>query len=149
MVDEADTALDFEALRRAGERFGERAGPGAARILILLTTLALGGGASMAARGASLPGFSLASLQAEGQFGVSLAAATGVESALVGMQAVTITFAPGLLAMSGPKINPQKQGGMSKIRRSTRIVSSRANRRPGSAMLRIDGGPLRHDAPPA
>jgi hypothetical protein len=100
LVDEADEALDFEALRKAGERFGERAGPAAARLLILVTTVAIGGTAGMAAKGGSLPGFALASAQAEGQLGVSLATATAAESVLVGTQTVTITFAPGLLAMA-------------------------------------------------
>jgi hypothetical protein len=106
LVDEADAALDFEALRKAGERFGERAGPGAAQLLILVTTLAIGGAAGMAAKGSSLPGFSLANAQAEGQLAVNLATATTAESVLVGTQAVTITFAPGLLAMTAASPQP-------------------------------------------
>jgi hypothetical protein len=100
LVDEADAALNFDALRAAGNRFGEQAGPVATRLLILLTTLALGGTAGMASKGTSLPGFSLANAQAEGQLAVNLVTATAAESVLVGTQTVTITFAPGVLAMA-------------------------------------------------
>jgi hypothetical protein len=80
LVQEADRATTFEQLQEAGERYSKVMGENAARVLMMLITAALGGGAArFSQKLPKLPGFQRASAQAEAQ-GVSLATAGEVEA---------------------------------------------------------------------
>ncbi|WP_395834220.1 hypothetical protein [Cystobacter fuscus] len=101
LMDEADRAATFNALREAGERYGKVMGRNAARAFAMLATVALGNTATgLAAKVPTLPGAMQAAAQAETQVGIRLAAVGEVESVAVSAEAVTITLAPSAVAMS-------------------------------------------------
>jgi hypothetical protein len=100
LVDETDQAGDFQELREIGNRFGQATGPSVAKLVMLVVTAAVGTGGGLAARGTSLPGFFQASQQAELVGGLRLAMAGAVETVTVGQSIVTVSLAPGALAMS-------------------------------------------------
>lgn len=100
LVDEADQAQDFEELRRIGDRFGARAGPELAKVVMLVATAAIGTAGGLAARGSSLPGFFQATLQAEAQGGIRLLAVGAIDTVVVDTSTVTIALGPGAVAMA-------------------------------------------------
>jgi hypothetical protein len=80
LVHEADRATTLEELREAGRRYSRVMGENTARVVLLVVTAAVGGGAAkFSQRLPQLPGYSRAAAQAEAQ-GVRLAAATEVEA---------------------------------------------------------------------
>jgi hypothetical protein len=80
LVHETDRATTFEELRQAGRRYSKVMGENTARVVFLVVTAAVGGGAAkFSQRLPLLPGYSRAAAQAEAQ-GVRLAAAGEVEA---------------------------------------------------------------------
>ena len=101
LMDEADRAMTFSALRAAGERYGKLLGHNAARAFALLAMAALGNTASgLAAKVPKLPGSMQATVQAETQVGLRLAAVGEVEAVTVSAETVTIALAPGAVVMA-------------------------------------------------
>ena len=75
LVHQADRATTFEELEQAGRRFSKVMGENTARVVLLVVTAAVGGGAAkFSQRLPLLPGYSRAAAQAEAQ-GVRLASA--------------------------------------------------------------------------
>jgi hypothetical protein len=80
LVAEADRATTFEELEQAGRKFSKVMGENTARVVLLVVTAAVGGGAArFSQRLPLLPGYGRAVAQAEAQ-GVRLAAAGEVEA---------------------------------------------------------------------
>ncbi|NOK38231.1 hypothetical protein D7W79_33830 [Corallococcus exercitus] len=101
LVEAADRATTFGALREAGERYGKVMGRNAARAFALLATAAIGTTApSLAAKVPQLPGAALATVQAESQLGLRFAAVGEVETVAVSAGTVTVALAPGAVAMA-------------------------------------------------
>jgi hypothetical protein len=101
LMDEADRATTFNELRAAGERYGKLMGRNAARAFAMLAMAAMGNTApGLAAKVPKLPGSMQAAVQAETQLGIRLAAVGQVETVAVSVEAVTITLAPGTVAMT-------------------------------------------------
>jgi hypothetical protein len=101
LVDETDRATTFDELRAAGERYGKVMGRDAARAFAMLAMAALGNtAAGLGAKVPTLPGAVQASMQAETQAGFTLAAVGEVEAVAVSAEAVTLSLAPGAVAMA-------------------------------------------------
>jgi hypothetical protein len=101
LMDEADRATTFNELREAGERYGKVMGRNAARAFAMLAMAAMGNTApGLAAKVPKLPGSMQAAVQAETQVGIRLAAVGEVETVAVSAETVTITLAPGAVAMT-------------------------------------------------
>jgi hypothetical protein len=80
LVHEADRATTLEELREAGRRYSRVMGENTARVVLLVVTAAVGGGAAkFSQRLPQLPGYARATAQAEAQ-GIRLAAAGEVEA---------------------------------------------------------------------
>jgi hypothetical protein len=78
LAHEADRATTLEELRESGRRYSQVMGENTARVVLLVVTAAVGGGAArFSQRLPLLPGYSRAAAQAEAQ-GISLAAAEEV-----------------------------------------------------------------------
>lgn len=101
LVEASDRALTFDELRQAGERYGKVMGRNAARAFMMLATAAMGNTVAGLARTVpTLPGAAQASAQAGAQLGVRLAAVGEVRSVAVGAGTVTLSLAPGAVAMT-------------------------------------------------
>ncbi|WP_375755937.1 AHH domain-containing protein [Corallococcus exercitus] len=102
LSEQARMARTFDALRDAGEEYGEVMGKNAARAFVMLALAAVGSTAeTFAAKVATLPGSGQASLVAAEVGGVRLGAAAQVESAAVSSEGViTLVLAPNAVAMS-------------------------------------------------
>ncbi|HYO52430.1 hypothetical protein [Archangium sp.] len=101
LVEEADRATTFHELREAGERYGKVMGHNAARAFALLATAAIGHtAAGLAAKVPKLPGSVQAAAQAQTQVHIRLAAVGAVEMVSVSAETLTLSLAPGALAMS-------------------------------------------------
>ncbi|WP_224363641.1 SitA5 family polymorphic toxin [Hyalangium versicolor] len=80
LVTEADRATTFEELEKSGRKFSKVMGENTARVVVLVVTAAVGGGAArFSQRLPLIPGYGRAAAQAEAQ-GMRLAAAGEVES---------------------------------------------------------------------
>ena len=109
LMDEADRATTFNELRAAGERYGKVMGRNAARAFAMLTLAAMGNTApGLAAQVPKLPGSMQAAVQAETQVGIRLAAVGEVETVAVSADSVTITLAPGAVAMTADARGPRR-----------------------------------------
>ncbi|HEX8434501.1 AHH domain-containing protein [Archangium sp.] len=101
LVEEADRATTFDELRGAGERYGKVMGRNAARAFALLATAAIGNtAAGFASKVPTLPGSAQASMQAGAQAGIQLSAVGQVEAVAVTGEAITLSLAPGAVAMA-------------------------------------------------
>jgi hypothetical protein len=101
LVDEVDRAGSFDELRAAGERYGKVMGRDTARAFVMLATAALGNtAAGLGARVPTLPGAVHAAAQAETQAGFTLAAVGAVQTVAVSAETVTLSLAPGAMAMA-------------------------------------------------
>nr|WP_257463327.1 hypothetical protein [Archangium lipolyticum] len=84
LSEEAARATTFAELRDAGERFGRVIGPNSVRILVMLTTAALGETAELMGRASKLPGFRQVSRTVETRQALRLVdAATGSERLII------------------------------------------------------------------
>ncbi|MBN9688354.1 AHH domain-containing protein [Corallococcus sp. NCSPR001] len=97
-------ATTFDALRDAGEQYGEVMGQNAARAFVMLATAALGSTAeTLAAKVPTLPGSAQASLVAAAEGGFRLGAVAQVESVAVSTTGdILLSLAPGAVATGGP-----------------------------------------------
>ena len=102
---ETQQARTFAQVREAGERFGRVMGAQVGRLLVMLATAALGSTTNLLMRGPGLPGYVQASLMARTQMGLELAAVGQVRQVLVGQGSITLTLAPGALAMASQDSN--------------------------------------------
>ncbi|MFB1484295.1 AHH domain-containing protein [Corallococcus sp. RDP092CA] len=102
LSEQARVARTFDALRDAGEEYGEVMGKNAARAFVMLALAAVGSTAeTFAAKVATLPGAGQASLVAAELGGFRLGAAAQVESAAVSSEGVvTLALPPNAVAMS-------------------------------------------------
>lgn len=101
LMDEADRATTFSALRAAGECYGKLMGRNAAQAFAMLALAAIGNTApGLAAKVPSLPGSMQAAVQAETQVGIRLAAVGEVQAIAVSAETVIISLAPGAVAMA-------------------------------------------------
>jgi hypothetical protein len=93
---EALRARSFAQLRAAGERFGELVGAQTARVLVLLTTMALGSTSHAAMKGPPGPGLpALAELEG----GASLLILLQARAAALSEAGIIASFAPNAMAM--------------------------------------------------
>jgi hypothetical protein len=107
LMDEADRATTFKQLREAGEHYGKVMGRNAARAFAMLALAAIGNTApGLATQVPKLPGSMQAAVQAEAQVGIRLAAVGAVETVAVSAESVTITLAPGAVAMTAQGTTP-------------------------------------------
>ncbi|AKJ02782.1 putative lipoprotein [Archangium gephyra] len=97
---ETQQARTFAEVREAGERFGRVMGAQVGRLLVMLATAALGSTTNLLMKGPRLPGHAQASLMARTQLSLELAAVGQVRQVLVGQGSITLTLAPGALAMA-------------------------------------------------
>ena len=112
LMQEADGATSFNALRAAGERYGKLMGRNAARAFAMLAMAAIGHTASgLAAKVPTLPGSMQAAVHAETQVGLRLAAVGEVTTVAVSAETVTLALAPGAVAMTA---SGTRGGGPSK-----------------------------------
>ncbi|WP_375743147.1 AHH domain-containing protein [Corallococcus interemptor] len=97
-------ATTFDALRDAGEQYGEVMGQNAARAFVMLATAALGSTAeTLAAKVPTLPGSAQASLVGVAEGGFRLGAVAQVESVAMSTTGdILLTLAPGAVATGGP-----------------------------------------------
>jgi hypothetical protein len=101
LMNEADRATTFNELREAGERYGKIMGRNAARALAMLAMAVIGNTApALAAQVPKLPGAMQAAVQAETQMGIRLSAVGDVETVVVAADSMSITLAPGAVAMT-------------------------------------------------
>lgn len=101
LVEEADRATTFDELREAGERYGKVMGRNAARAFAMLAMTAIGNSAAgLGAKVPNLPGAAQAAVQAEAQVGIRLSAVADVGSVAVSAESITISLAPGAVAMA-------------------------------------------------
>ncbi|WP_245919766.1 hypothetical protein [Melittangium boletus] len=97
----AEKAMSLEELQAAGHDFGKVLGENGARVLILMLTAALGGGAAnIASKGPMLPGFARATLAAETNAGIQLSAVMtgGVRSISLTEGILTVGVTPTAVA---------------------------------------------------
>jgi hypothetical protein len=99
---EVAATWSFEAIAGAGERFGLLVGGSVGRALIMLTTWAMARTVSGTAKIPDPPRFKAAAAAAAGKYGLSLQAAVagGARTVMVTGPVLTITVAPGTLAMA-------------------------------------------------
>lgn len=97
---ETQQARTFAEVREAGERFGRVMGAQVGRLLVMLATAALGSTTNLLMKGPGLPGYAQASLMARTQMGLELTAVGQVRQVLIGQGSLTLTLAPGALAMA-------------------------------------------------
>jgi len=101
LAEEVAVATTFDEVRTAGERYGKVMGENAARVFIMLATAAIGNTAGLAVKAPGLPGSAQAVRLAEVQGGFRFTAIAEVGSVAIPAEgAVTVTLAPGALAMA-------------------------------------------------
>ncbi|QRK12247.1 HNH endonuclease [Archangium violaceum] len=106
---EADRATTFSELREAGERYGKIMGRNAARAFAVLALTAIGNTApGLAAKVPTFPRAVQAEAQAETQVGIRLAAVGEVETVSVSAESLTLTLAPGAVAMTADTGRPRR-----------------------------------------
>jgi hypothetical protein len=105
LVEDANRATSFEQLSTAGERFGRVMGENTARVLVMLATAVLGGTVkTLAQKVPKLPGFTQATVQAEAQGGLRLAAVAEVETVAASSEGTfsVLMKSPGTQAGTAP-----------------------------------------------
>ena len=111
LVREVDRATTFAELREAGERYGKVMGSNSARVLMMLTTAAIGNTAGLVMKGPGLPGATRAAVLAEARGGFRWAAVGEVRAVAVSAEGTfTLTLAPGAVAMSARSSSGDRAG---------------------------------------
>lgn len=110
---ESDRATTFAELEAVGGRFGRSLGANGTRILILLTTAALGSRAGMPSRGPPLPGYVQAAAAAEAQAGFRLAAVTEIQAIAINERGLVIGLAPTAVTMAAQGLGGGQKGTVS------------------------------------
>ncbi|WP_163867617.1 AHH domain-containing protein [Myxococcus eversor] len=100
LVRQVDRATSFEQLQAAGEAYGEVLGENAARVFVMLATVAIGNTAGLAAKSVGLPGSAQAAMAVESQAGLQYAAVGSVSSVALTAEGFTIALAPNAVAMA-------------------------------------------------
>ncbi|MCK8503628.1 AHH domain-containing protein [Myxococcus fulvus] len=100
LVREVEQATRFEQLDAAGQAYGEVLGENAARVFVMLATVAIGNTAGLAASSTRLPASAPAALAVETQAGFQYAAVSGVRSVALTAEGFTIALAPNAVAMA-------------------------------------------------
>ncbi|MDC0710367.1 HNH endonuclease signature motif containing protein [Stigmatella sp. ncwal1] len=101
LMEEAERATTFSALREAGERYGKIMGSNAARAFAMLAITAIGNTApGLAKQVPKLPGAMHAAAQAETQMGLRLGAVGEVETVTLSAERLSLSLAPGAVAMA-------------------------------------------------
>jgi len=100
MDQEAKQARTFAGLMDAGERYGRVMGEKVTQLLILLATAALGSAGGTAIGGKNLPAFTQASRLAATESGFALSSVGQVRTVKVTGRILTVSMAPGALAMA-------------------------------------------------
>lgn len=100
MDQEAKQARTFAGLMDAGERYGQVMGEKVTQLLILLATAALGSAGGTAIGGKNLPAFTQASRLAATESGFVLSSVGQVRTVKVTGRILTVSMAPGALAMA-------------------------------------------------
>ncbi|TQF09688.1 hypothetical protein FJV41_43310 [Myxococcus llanfairpwllgwyngyllgogerychwyrndrobwllllantysiliogogogochensis] len=100
LVRQVDRATSFEQLHGAGEAYGEVLGENAARVFVMLATVAIGNTAGLAAKSVGLPGSAQAAMAVESQAGFQYAAVGSVSSVALTAEGFTIALAPNAVAMA-------------------------------------------------
>ncbi|NMO13454.1 hypothetical protein HPC49_23275 [Pyxidicoccus fallax] len=98
--EESERATTFDELGEAGERYGKVMGRNAARAFAMLAMAAVGSTPNaFAAKLPRLPGVAQATVRAEAQAGIVYGAVGQVETVAVTAEGVTLSLAPGAVAM--------------------------------------------------
>ncbi|RKH21902.1 hypothetical protein D7Y13_39480 [Corallococcus praedator] len=100
LVRHVDGATTFVQVRDAGEAYGEGLGENAARVFVMLATVALGNTVGLATKVQGLPGSAPAAIVVETQAGFQYVAIGGVRSVAMTAEGFTIALAPNAVAMS-------------------------------------------------
>ncbi|AKF79565.1 hypothetical protein MFUL124B02_04610 [Myxococcus fulvus 124B02] len=100
LVREVEQATGFEQLDAAGQAYGEVLGENAARVFVMLATVAIGHTTGLAASSTRLPASAPAALAVETQAGFQYAAVSGVRSIALTSEGFTIALAPNAVAMA-------------------------------------------------
>ena len=104
LVEEVDKATSFDQVRASGRRFSKVLGPNAARVFVMLFTVAAGNtAASFASKLPSLPGAPQATLVAAAPAGAPLPLVAAVDTVTVSASGATLVLAPGAVAMSSER----------------------------------------------
>ncbi|MFY2556100.1 AHH domain-containing protein [Corallococcus terminator] len=103
LVRQVDRATSFEQLQAAGEAYGEVLGENAARVFVMLATVAIGNTAGLASKSVGLPGSAQAALAVESQAGFQYAAVGSVSAVALTAEGFTIALAPNAVAMASRK----------------------------------------------
>ncbi|TQF17189.1 hypothetical protein FJV41_04465 [Myxococcus llanfairpwllgwyngyllgogerychwyrndrobwllllantysiliogogogochensis] len=108
LVRQVDRATSFEQLHAAGEAYGEVLGKNAARVFVMLATVAIGNTAGLAAKSAGLPGSAQAAMAVESQAGFQYAAVGSVSSVALTAEGFTIALAPNAVAMASRRSRSER-----------------------------------------
>jgi hypothetical protein len=113
MDQEAKQARTFAELNAAGERYGRVMGEKVTRLLILMATAALGSSGGTAIGGKNLPGFTQASRLAATESGLVLSSVGQVRTVKVTGRILTVSMAPGAMAMANQGMSGGDSGSAS------------------------------------
>ncbi|WP_141328409.1 AHH domain-containing protein [Myxococcus sp. AB025B] len=100
LMRQVDRATSVEQLHAAGEAYGEVLGENAARVFVMLATVAIGNTAGLAAKSVGLPGSAQAALAVESQAGFQYTAVGSVSAVALTAEGFTIALAPNAVAMA-------------------------------------------------
>jgi hypothetical protein len=132
-----EKATTFSEVEEAGHHFGRVLGENGARILILAVTASLGGRAGMLAKGPLLPGFASATLQAETQLGLELAALSEARSiTLTSTGGIVVRLASGAAASTTLGVSDLPDTTM-RVERTQPSGPPDANARPGGRSTQV------------
>jgi hypothetical protein len=133
MEGEAKLARTFAELMDAGERYGRVMGEKVTRLLILLATAALGSAGGTALSAKNLPAFTQASRLAATESGYVLSSVGQVNTVKVTGRILTVSMAPGALAMASQGMSDGGSGPSSSASSSSsnhRLTSVESWRKP-------------------
>ena len=119
LMDEVDAAASFDELRDAGERFGKVLGRTGAQAFAMLAMAVIGNTATgLAAKLPKLPGAPGVAARVEAQTGVVYGAVEQVSAVAVTGEGLTISLAPGAVAMASQEKGRTQDHHIATIRNS-------------------------------